>query len=75
MELGRMTFCEKVNKGYISTVLIAGRKSLTAAEDVPSLFRIVSNTMNTLSTTAHVNFNGSFKISNLGYKTFLLISI
>jgi hypothetical protein len=57
MELGRMTFCDKVNEEYTSTVLIAGRKSLTAAEDVPSFSRIVSNTMNTLSTTAHVNFN------------------
>jgi hypothetical protein len=26
-ELGRMTFCDKVNKGYISTILIAGGKS------------------------------------------------
>ena len=49
MELGRMTFCERVNKGYISTILIGGRKSWTAAEDVPPFSRIVSHTMNTPS--------------------------
>ena len=38
MELGRMTFCDKINKGYTSTILIAGRKSWTAAEDVSFLF-------------------------------------
>jgi hypothetical protein len=75
MELWRMTFCDKANKRYIATILIAGRKSWTAAEDVLSFSPIMSNTKNTLSTIEHVNFNGSSKISNLDYKNSLLISI
>ena len=47
MELGRVTFCDKVNKGYTSTMLIAVRKSSSAAQDVSSYSGIVSNTMNT----------------------------
>jgi len=75
MELGRLTFCERVNKGYISTILIAGRTNWIATVDVSSFSRILSHTMNIPSTTARVNFHGSFKISNLDYKNSLLIPI